>query len=183
MKTIYHTMESHNRKIILKDPQILMRVITMTQHFINFESMRTNIFIIIACTFSGLAFSQTRTTIVNTTATAQKIEQINAVETPMIGDTKNDIQSTDHNGWYLMNGRAIADLPVSLQKKANTLGFKEHLGEAEKASLPNTDRSGSVSGRSGSVSGRSGTVSGKSASESPAVISNVTSNRFIYLGE
>lgn len=164
-------MKSDNRKIMLKYPQIVMKISTNNQHFINFKSMKTNIFILIACTLSSLAFSQTRTTI---TINSRKIEQINAIEAHKIGDTKNDIQSTDHNGWYLMNGRAITDLPLPLQKKASILGFKEHLSDAENVSLPkntqplNTDRSGSVSG--------------KSTSESSAVVLEVTSNRFIYLG-
>lgn len=195
MKTMDHNTESVSKKTILKYPQILMRILITAQQVKNFESMRTNIFIILAFTISGLGFSQTRTANVNTTVNSQKTEQMTSVETPAIGDIKNDAQSTDHNGWYLMNGRAIADLPMPLQKKANTLGFKERLTEserteqqvaavsAENGALP---KNGQVlnANRSGSVSGRSGSVSGKSIAEASTLVSSdAASNRFIYLGE
>lgn len=156
--------------------------------------MRTNILIILAFTIYGLGFSQARTVNVNMAANSQKIEKITAVETPAIGDIKNDIQTEDHNGWYVMNGRAIADLPMPLQKKANTLGFKERLTESERKEQQIADvhaengtspKNGQVlDNRSGSVSGRSGSVSGKSIAESSTLISSdAASNRFIYLGE
>lgn len=157
--------------------------------------MRTNILIILAFTIYGLGFSQARTANVNTAANSQKIEKSTRVETPAIGDIKNDIQTEDHNGWYLMNGRAIADLPMPLQKKANTLGFKERLTESERKEQQIADvhaengtspknSQGLDTNRSGSVSGRSGSVSGKSIAESSTLISSdAASNRFIYLGE
>ncbi|SHK76135.1 hypothetical protein SAMN05444267_1007131 [Chryseobacterium polytrichastri] len=187
--------ESVIQRTILKYPQILIRILTLAQQFKNFESMRTNIFIIIAFIMYGLGFSQARTANVNMAANSQKTENITAVETPAIGDIKNDIQSIDHNGWYLMNGRAITDLPMSLQKKAITLGFKERLTEserkeqqvaainAENGTPPKNGQTLNIN-RSGSVSGRSGSVSGKSIAEGATLVSSdAASNRFIYLGE
>lgn len=189
MKTMYNNTEPVNMKIRLKYPQILMRILTEAQQFKNFEPVRTNIFIFLAIIISGLGFSQTKTARLAPAGNSQKIEKMSAVETPTIGETKNDTQSADHNGWYLINGRAITDLPVTLQKKATTLGFKEYLSDVESKAIGNTNAENPPSpksnqplnpARSGSVSGRSGSVSGKSTT---VVVSDVTSNRFIYLGE
>lgn len=176
-------------KIMLKYLQILTRILTENQKFKNFEPMRINIFIFLAIIISGLGFSQTKTASVAPASNSQKIEKMSAVKTPTIGETKNDTQSSDHNGWYLINGRAIADLPVTLQKKATELGFKEYLSDVESKVIGNTNAENPPSpkntqplnpARSGSVSGRSGSVSGKSTT---VVVSDVTFNRFIYLGE
>lgn len=49
-----------------------------------------------------------------------------------VGDVKHGLQTADHNGWYLMNGRAVSTLPAAAQTGAGTLGI---------SSLPNmTDR-------------------------------------------
>lgn len=49
---------------------------------------------------------------------------------PKIGDIKSSMVSTDHEGWYLMNGRNTSTLPALAQTNASTLGFA--------TALPNT---------------------------------------------
>ncbi|ANF49111.1 hypothetical protein A0O34_00425 [Chryseobacterium glaciei] len=39
------------------------------------------------------------------------------------GDIKKGFQSTDHDGWYLLDGRAITTLPPNAQTAANTLSL------------------------------------------------------------
>ncbi|SDR04149.1 hypothetical protein SAMN05421664_3251 [Chryseobacterium soldanellicola] len=59
---------------------------------------------------------------------------INSIKTVSgkVGDVKHGLETTDHNGWYLMNGRATSVLPPAAQAGASTLGI---------SSLPNmTDR-------------------------------------------
>jgi microcystin-dependent protein len=49
-----------------------------------------------------------------------------------VGDVKHGLETADHNGWYLMNGRAVSTLPATAQTGAGTLGI---------STLPNmTDR-------------------------------------------
>lgn len=53
-------------------------------------------------------------------------------DSPRIGDLKNGFQSSDHNGWYLLDGRGVVTLPPSAQTNATNLGL---------VNLPNsTDR-------------------------------------------
>ncbi|MEI7487169.1 MAG: hypothetical protein WCJ72_07115 [Chryseobacterium sp.] len=42
---------------------------------------------------------------------------------PRIGDIKSSVVTTDHDGWYLLNGRNITTLPTISQTNASTLGF------------------------------------------------------------
>lgn len=42
---------------------------------------------------------------------------------PKIGDIKPSVLVSDHEGWYLLNGRNISTLPSSAQANASTLGF------------------------------------------------------------
>lgn len=45
------------------------------------------------------------------------------VQTPTIGDIKYSNVSTDHDGWYLLDGRAVSTLSSSAQTAAGSLGF------------------------------------------------------------
>lgn len=40
-----------------------------------------------------------------------------------VGDIKTGIQTVDHNGWYLLDGRALSSLPAVAQSNASTLGI------------------------------------------------------------
>lgn len=87
------------------------------------------------------------------------------------GDIKNSAKTTDHNGWYLLNGRAVSTLPANAQATAAFLGFTTNLPNATdrvlkmqtgtetiggtggnntltiaRSNLPNISFSGSVSG-------------------------------------
>lgn len=42
---------------------------------------------------------------------------------PKIGDIKSSMVNTDHDGWYLLNGRNISTLPAIGQSSASSLGF------------------------------------------------------------
>jgi len=44
-------------------------------------------------------------------------------EPQKIGDIKSSINTTDHDGWYLLNGRNISDLPTAAQTHATELGY------------------------------------------------------------
>lgn len=49
------------------------------------------------------------------------------VQTPTVGDIKYSSVATDHDGWYLLDGRAISTLSVSAQSAASLLGFSSSL--------------------------------------------------------
>ncbi|MBP1617595.1 MAG: hypothetical protein H6Q14_1422 [Bacteroidetes bacterium] len=46
------------------------------------------------------------------------------------GDIKRSIITADHNGWYLLDGRAVSDLPANAQAAANNLGFTSSIPDA-----------------------------------------------------
>lgn len=48
-----------------------------------------------------------------------------------VGDIKTGIQTTDHNGWYLLDGRLLLTLPLAAQINAASLGIM--------GTLPNLD--------------------------------------------
>ncbi len=102
-----------------------------------------------------------------------------------IGDLKNSFQTTDHSGWYLLDGRVISGLPISAQSAATTLGFSASLPNATdrmlktknateslgqmggvntlsltQANLPNITLSGSISGNTNNSGGHSHTPPG-----------------------
>jgi len=63
------------------------------------------------------------------------------------GDIKQGIQTADHNGWVLLNGRALATLTTSQLAQATTLGLSGNLPNANNAYLSqNGSTLGSVSG-------------------------------------
>jgi hypothetical protein len=47
-----------------------------------------------------------------------------------IGDIKKGFQKADHNGWYLLNGRALTSLPAVAQASAAALGITGNLANA-----------------------------------------------------
>lgn len=46
------------------------------------------------------------------------------------GDIKSSVHPSDHNGWYLLNGRSVSQLPSSAQTSAAGLGFTISLPDA-----------------------------------------------------
>jgi hypothetical protein len=46
------------------------------------------------------------------------------------GDIQYSYLPTDHEGWYLLNGRALSTLPVSVQSRATALGLAGNLPNA-----------------------------------------------------
>ena len=49
---------------------------------------------------------------------------------PEIGRTKHSFQSTDHGGWYLLNGRSLTSLSSSAASAANSIGITGNLPDA-----------------------------------------------------
>lgn len=47
--------------------------------------------------------------------------------TVKIGELKHSFATTDHNGWYLLNGRSVATLTPTTQAKANSIGIALNL--------------------------------------------------------
>ncbi len=47
-----------------------------------------------------------------------------------IGEVKNSLETADHNGWYLLNGRLLTSLPARAQTSAVSLGFVSNLPNA-----------------------------------------------------
>lgn len=48
----------------------------------------------------------------------------------IIGDLKYSFQTADHDGWFLLNGKAVTDLPAGIQANAKGLGFSVNLPDA-----------------------------------------------------
>lgn len=55
--------------------------------------------------------------------------RLSTVDIP-IGHIKYGIQTTDHNGWYLLNGRSVSILPASVQSNAISIGFATNIPDA-----------------------------------------------------
>lgn len=55
--------------------------------------------------------------------------RLSTLDTP-IGNVKYGVQTTDHNGWYLLDGRAVSSLPVSVQSNATSIGFAANIPNA-----------------------------------------------------
>jgi hypothetical protein len=47
-----------------------------------------------------------------------------------VGDIKTSVKTSDHNGWYLLNGRNVTTLPAEAQYGAESLGFSDRLPDA-----------------------------------------------------
>ncbi len=61
---------------------------------------------------------------------ANQWTMVGGKETREFGDVKSGYQSADHNGWYLMNGRAVSTLSTTAKARATTLGFSSTLPDA-----------------------------------------------------
>jgi len=59
--------------------------------------------------------------------TAESITGANTASGVEYGDIKTGIQSTDHNGWLLLDGRALSSLTSNQQSQAATLGLSGNL--------------------------------------------------------
>lgn len=71
-------------------------------------------------------------------------------ETNSFGDIKYGVQSADHNGWYLLNGRATSTLSTAAQTNATNLGFTTNLPNAQDRVLKHpsaTDNIGDTGGQ------------------------------------
>lgn len=73
---------------------------------------------------------------------------------PEIGRTKHSFQSTDHGGWYLLNGRSLGSLPSSAASAALGIGITGSLPNAEDRVLKHP-KSGETAG---DIGGESSTV-------------------------
>lgn len=72
---------------------------------------------------------------------------INTVSEASFGDIKSGIQTADHSGWILLDGRALSTLNANQQAVATTLGLSANLPNANSAFLVQNGTSiGSVSG-------------------------------------
>ncbi|WP_052476972.1 hypothetical protein [Nonlabens marinus] len=66
------------------------------------------------------------------------------------GDIKHGFQTTDHQGWYLLNGRAISTLPATAQSAAQSLGFSSNLPNATNRVLKARNGSETIGSQAGS---------------------------------
>ncbi|SDR04847.1 hypothetical protein SAMN05421664_3284 [Chryseobacterium soldanellicola] len=48
----------------------------------------------------------------------------------LIGNVKYSVKTTDHDGWYLLDGRAVSSFPATVQAKAQALGFTANIPNA-----------------------------------------------------
>lgn len=55
------------------------------------------------------------------------------------GDLKHSLLAVDHNGWYLLDGRAVSSLPTNAQLVAGLIGFGTALPDMTGRFLKNTD--------------------------------------------
>ncbi len=65
------------------------------------------------------------------------------------GDIKHSYQSSDHNGWYLLNGRLTSTLSATSKAVANSLNFTTNLPNANDQLLKNKTSSQSLGTLSG----------------------------------
>lgn len=69
-----------------------------------------------------------------------------------IGDIKYSFSNTDHNGWYLLDGRALSTLSANAQANAATLGFSGNLPNATDRYLKANDGTETLGNQGGSSS-------------------------------
>lgn len=60
---------------------------------------------------------------------------VNTLAMASAGDVKSGVQSADHSGWILLDGRALSTLSANQQAVAITLGFSGNLPNANNAYL------------------------------------------------
>ena len=75
---------------------------------------------------------------------------INTIAVSTFGDIKTGVQSTDHNGWVKLDGRALSTLTSTQQTQAAALGILSNLPDATNAVLMQT--SGTLGNVTGSMS-------------------------------
>lgn len=68
------------------------------------------------------------------------------------GDVKYSFQTTDHNGWVLMDGRAKTTLTATQQAAATALGFGESLPDLSDKTIVGTSGSKPLGGTGGNAS-------------------------------
>lgn len=52
-----------------------------------------------------------------------------------LGQIKYSVLTTDHSGWYILNGRATSSLPTLAETNATTLGFTTNIPNSENRTL------------------------------------------------
>lgn len=70
--------------------------------------------------------------------------------TVKIGELKNSFATSDHNGWYLLNGRTISSLPATVQPRASALGLGSNLPDGSDLFLKGKTASESLAWQGGS---------------------------------
>lgn len=118
-----------------------------------------------------------------TPANSKWVRLSDSKNTSASGDVKNSFKAADHEGWYLLDGRAISTLPAAAQTAATALGFTTNLpnatdrvlktkGSAESlgatggsntltiglANLPNVTFTGTISGTAASAGAHTHTL-------------------------
>lgn len=68
-----------------------------------------------------------------------------------IGDIKYSFNPADHNGWYLLDGRAVSSLPASAQVNAAAMGFFGNLPNATDRFLKANDGTETLGNTGGSA--------------------------------
>ena len=61
-----------------------------------------------------------------------------------IGDIKHSFATSDHDGWYLLDGRSTSSLPLTAQTNATTFGLGMNLIDASDRFLKATDGSETI---------------------------------------
>ena len=89
-----------------------------------------------------------RVMVLGSDGTAKKIPTSNLNN---IGDVKYGFQTTDHNGWFLLNGRSISSLPAVNRAAANSL-FTTNLPNATERILKPKGSLGSIGGSNAATS-------------------------------
>lgn len=123
------------------------------------------------------------------------------------GDVKASFRTTDHNGWYLLDGRNVSTLPANAKAAAISLGFSTNLPNATdrtlktkntsetlgatggsntititKANLPNVNFTGSITGTTSSNGLHSHNVSNFVSGAGEHVHYPLYGNTFLYGG-
>jgi hypothetical protein len=63
------------------------------------------------------------------------IDSVTSPTSAAMGDVKSGFQTADHDGWILLNGRAVSTLTATQQVEATKLGFTTNLPNGDKCSL------------------------------------------------
>ncbi|TKC10664.1 hypothetical protein FA048_10835 [Pedobacter polaris] len=83
---------------------------------------------------SGLKFDNVNNATATTSSTAllgiDASGNVVIAASAITGDIKNSVRTADHNGWYLLDGRAISSLPANAQTAATALGFASTIPNA-----------------------------------------------------